>query len=95
MEVAVGKIANVTQITAAESGRLKGAGNAAKTMTVHPAKTARTENVLQLEPMVTAVVKTQTVPLVTAAESGRLKSAGNAAKTMIVHQAKTARTENV
>jgi len=95
MEVAVGKVANVTQKTAAESGRLKSAGNAAKTMTVHLAKTARTENVSHLEPVVTAVVKTQTVRLITAAESGRSKSAGNAAKTMTVHQAKTARTGNV
>jgi len=95
MERAVKKIDNVAQNTAAESGRSRSAGNAAKTTTVHLEETARTENVLRLDLMAIAVFLTQTVPLETAVVSGPPRSAGNAAKTRTVQQGKTAKTKNV
>jgi len=64
-------------------------------MTVQPAKTAKIENVLDFDPMITAVFLTQTVPLVTAVVSGPSRSAGNAAMIMTVQKEKTAKTKNV
>jgi len=91
----VGGVVNVNQETAVVSGPSRGAGNAVKTMTVQPGKTARGENVLQLDPMATAVFPTLTVPLATAVVYGPSRGVGNAAKTITVQLGKTARAENV
>merc|ERR1719233_596426 len=63
-------------------------------MTVQTGKTARRENVLQLDPMAADVLPILTVPLATAVVSGPSRGVGNAARTITVHLGKTARAED-